>query len=314
MSRPPVNPAATPAARQLLDYLYTLPGRAILSGQHNQMPRMSTVSERVQQITGRYPVMWGGEWGFSDDRHDTDNVKYRPRFLQQIREQHEQGRIICVTYHQASPTVGEPCGFEGGVIANLTDSEWDELLTPETALHQVWVEHVDRLTEGLKAVSDIPIIFRPYHEMNGSWFWWGGDADRFKALWTMIYDRYVNVHQLHNLLWAWTCDRPWAGLEAFYPGHETVDILGTDIYPAPDRPETYPQEWWDRMSSIAEGRPIGLSEASEFPKLEIFDRQPYAWFMGWDGLTFTGNTESALKELYNSPRVISDHVELNPVD
>jgi mannan endo-1,4-beta-mannosidase len=304
-----VNPAATTAAQELLKYLYSLPGRAILSGQHNQMARMSTISDRVKDITGKYPAMWGGEWGFSDERHDTDNVKYRPRFLDQIREHHAAGRVICVTYHQASPTVGEPCEFEGGVICNISEADWDDILTDQTPLNRVWAAHVDRLAEALKSVIEVPIVFRPYHEMNGSWFWWGGEPERFKALWAMTYDRFVHRHKLHNLLWAWTCDRPWEGLEAYYPGHDTVDILGTDIYPAQDRPETYPQEWWDRMARIAEGRPIGLSEISELPTKEVFKRQPYAWFMGWDGLIFSANSEEHLCEIYHWPHVISDHAE-----
>lgn len=268
---------------------------------------MSAVSDKIHQITGKFPLVWGGEWGFSDDRHDTDNVKYRPHLLDQIRENHKAGRIICITYHQASPTVGEPCDFQGGVICKITDADWDAILKEGTPLNKVWADHVDRLAMALKTLRDehIPIIFRPYHEMNGAWFWWGGKPDRFKALWNLTYDRFVHRHKLNNLLWAWTCDRPWPGVETYYPGHSTVDLLGTDIYPAEDRKETYPTEWYNRMQRLAEGRPIGLSEISELPTPELLKSHKYAWFMCWDGMVFASNSTTKIKEVFASPAVLS---------
>lgn len=303
----PVNPRAMPEARALLAYLYSVYGKVTLTGQHNQMPRMGETSERVAEIAGRYPLVWGGEWGFSDARNDTDDVKYRPKLLETMRAQHRAGRILVMTYHQASPTVGEPCLFRGGVQLDLTDSEWSEILMPGTRLHRVWEEHVDRLALALATLRDegIPVIFRPYHEMNGGWFWWGGDPGRFKALWALIYDRYVNHHRLDNLLWAWNPDKPYPGVEEFFPGHETVDLLGTDIYPDPKREETYPQEWYDRMKGLAGSKPLALSENSVLPDPSVFDRQPWSYFMGWDNLVFSANTPERIREVYSDPRMRS---------
>lgn len=308
MSTPsPVNPRATPEARALLAYLYSVNGKVTLTGQHNQMPRMGVISEKVEEITGKYPLVWGGEWGFSDARNNTDDIKYRPKLLDQMRAQHKAGRILVMTYHQASPTVGEPCLFRGGVQLKLTDAEWDEILTKGTRLHRVWEEHVDRLAAALASLRDdrIPVIFRPYHEMNGGWFWWGGNALRFKALWLMTYNRYVNHHRLDNLLWAWNPDKPYPGVEDFYPGDATVDLLGTDIYPDPNRKETYPQEWYDRMKGLAGAKPLALSENSVLPDPAMFDRQPWTYFMAWDNMVFGANTEARMREVFADPRMRS---------
>ncbi|MCW5941256.1 MAG: hypothetical protein KIS66_03435 [Fimbriimonadaceae bacterium] len=307
MSTAPANPDASPEARELLAYLDSIQGKFTLSGQHNQMPRMSVISERVEEITGKYPVVWGGEWGFSDERHDTDNVKYRPRLLDQIREHHRAGRIVVITYHQASPTVGEPCDFQGGVICKITDADWDAILTEGTPLNKVWAEHVDRLAVAFAALRDerIPIVFRPYHEMNGSWFWWGGKPERFVALWTMIFERFTKRHRLTNLLWAWNSDRPREGVEAFFPGHDRVDLLGADIYPEKGH-ETFPQEWYDRVAKLANGKPVALSENSEIPSPEILEQQPWVYFMSWDGLVFSGNPPDRLRDVFGSPRVLSE--------
>jgi mannan endo-1,4-beta-mannosidase len=301
--RPPVDPAATPEAQELLAYLYSVQGT--LSGQHNQMWHMSEPSERIQTLTGKYPRIWGGEWGFSDERHDIDNVKYRPRLLDEIRKQHAAGRIIVMSYHQASPTIGEPCDFVGGVQVNLTEDEWDGILSKGTPLNQVWADHVDQLAEALLTLQKekIPVIFRPYHEMNGGWFWWGGDAERFKALWAITFNRFVNYHGLHNLLWAWNPDKPHEGVEAYFPGHDTVDLLGTDIYPPQNDGETYPQAWYDRMAALAEGKPLALSEMSKLPTSEELTRQPWTYLMGWDDLVFQVNTGDEIRAFYTNPSV-----------
>jgi mannan endo-1,4-beta-mannosidase len=308
--QPPVTPGTTPEATRLLEYLYEKYGKFTLSGQHNQLHRMSDSSEAVQQVTGKYPAVWGGEWGFSDERHNVDNIAFRPALMEEIYAQHAAGRIVVITYHQANPRVGEPCDFEEGVLGNLTDAEWNDLFTEGTRFRQTWETHVDRLAKALLTLQakNIPIIFRPYHEMNGGWFWWGGDAERFKQLWTLIYDRYVNHHGLRNLLWAWNPDKPHPGVEDFFPGHETVDLLGTDIYPNADRADTYPQEWYDRMIALTNGKPLALSENSVVPSPADLDRQPWSYWMGWDNLTQTANTNDMLIAAFEDPRVISDRI------
>ena len=279
-----------------------------MTGVHNQMWHMSMPSDQVHALTGKVPLIWGGEWGFSDERHEIDNVKYRPRLLEQIRERHLAGRIIVMTYHQACPTVGEPCDFVGGVQRAITKSDWDAILTEGTALHQVWQECVDRLAVAIGSLQSerIPIIFRPYHEMNGEWFWWGGNPGRFKALWSMLYDRFVKVHRLNNILWAWNPDKPHPGVEAYFPGIEACDLLGTDIYPDRNRIDNYPQEWFDRMLSLAGPKPLALSEMSVLPDPNDFIRQPWAWFMGWDGMILHANSPERLQQVFADSRCLSD--------
>jgi mannan endo-1,4-beta-mannosidase len=259
-------------------------------------------------MTGRYPLIWGGEWGFSDERHEIDNIKYRGRLLDQIREHHAAGRIIVLTYHQACPTIGEPCDFVGGVQRKVSSADWDSILTEGTDLHSVWCECVDRLAQAIDTLKQegIPIIFRPYHEMNGNWFWWGGYPSRFKALWSMLYHRFVNVQGLDNLLWAWNPDKPYAGVEEYFPGLGAVDFLGTDIYPDLNRKEVYPQDWYDRMLALAGDKPLALSEMSVLPNLSEFHRQPWAWFMGWDAMLFRSNTPQQLREHFGDKRVLTD--------
>jgi mannan endo-1,4-beta-mannosidase len=301
----PINKHASQEAIELLQFLYANYGKVTLTGQHDQMYSMGKPhqpSALIEKMTGVRPLMWGGEWGFSDERHDVDNIRYRPLLMDEIRRHHRDGQIVVISYHQASPVVGEPCGFENGVQPLLTSEQYDAVLTPGTELHGIWTEHVDRLAEAFKILQleKIPIIFRPYHEMNGAWFWWGGESERFLQLWDMTYDRFTHYHQLNNLLWAWNPDKANVGeVEAFFPGLDKVDLVGTDVYPSADRDETFPLEWYLRMKAIAKDKPLALSENSIIPSPEVLAEQPYAYYMCWDKMVFENGDEQILRTVHH---------------
>lgn len=308
--RRPIDPRATPEARQLLKYLYKLRGKHTLSGMHNVLGRMSTNTDRLRQLTGKDPAIWGGDFGFADSTHDIDNIKYRPLLVPEIIRQHRRGSIIVLSYHQANPAIGEPCAFEGGIISKLTDAQWQELLTPGTPLYQKWAAQMDLLAGHLQQLqaARIPVIFRPYHEMNGRWFWWGGrpGAAGYLALWRQLYTYYTAHHHLHNLLWAWTPDKPTPGVEAYFPGRDQVDLLGTDIYPRKDSAAaTYPPHWYATMHRLAGRKPLGLSEHSQLVPPALLKQQPYVWFMSWGEMLFNANSPEEIKRTYDSPRVLS---------
>jgi len=80
----------------------------------------------------------------------------------------------------------------------------------------------------LKRLQDagVPILFRPLHEAEGAWFWWGAKGpEATKELWLLLHDRLTNHHKLNNLIWVWNSLLP-----AWYVGDDTVDILSADVY------------------------------------------------------------------------------------
>jgi hypothetical protein len=75
---------------------------------------------------------------------------------------------------------------------------------------------------------NIPIIWRPLHEADGGWFWWGAyGPESCIELYKLMFDRYTRVWGLRNLIWLWNSMTP-----SWYPGSNIVDILGYDSYPA----------------------------------------------------------------------------------
>jgi mannan endo-1,4-beta-mannosidase len=302
-----VNKNASKEAKDLLNYLYQIKGKKTLYGMHNIIGGMSEMTDSIYTTTGKYPAIWGGDFGFADSTHDIDNIKYRPLLVPEIKKQYAKGAIIVMSYHQANPFLGEPTPFKGGIISKLTDEQWKELITPGTPLYQKWAAQMDLIAVYFKELQDahIPVIFRPYHEMNGNWFWWGhrkGD-DGFKALWHQLYDYYTNHHHLNNILWAWTPDKPTEDVGDYYPNDDSVDILGCDIYPN-KMSATYPKKWYDKMLALADGKPIALTENSVLPTEKELKKQPWVWMMSWGRMVFNNNTSQEIDKILNSNQVL----------
>lgn len=302
----PVNPRATPEARQLLEEIYAGSGRWTLSGQHNAPQHLSSYSDLAEQMTGHYPAVWGQDFGFSLDG-DLDGINFRPQVIAEAKRQHAQGSIITMMWHAVRPTENEPVTFDGSVCNGmLPEADWTDLLKPRTPTHDRWEAQVDVIAGLLAELrdADIPVLWRPYHEMNGSWFWWGGRTgpDGYAALYRQLYRRLVEVHRLDNLIWVWNTNAPRgdaAAYAGFYPGHDVVDILAADVYA-----NDYLQSHHDDLVALGEGRPVALGEVGELPTAAVLAAQPkWAWFMTWNAFLTDGNDAAAVRGLFDSPLV-----------
>ena len=185
-------------------------------------------------------------------------------------------------WHGCFPTEGDCCnGNNIWAMENRpSDSIWNLLCTDFTPINQQWKKQMDKIAINLKDLQNenIPVLWRPYHEMNGVWFWWcnhPGD-DGFKKLWIMTYDYLTRHHQLNNLLWVWNTNAPRdiPGDEAFdydlfFPGHEYVDILAADVYR-----NDYKQSHHDDLIQLAGNKTIALGEVGGLPDPEILSEQP----------------------------------------
>ena len=306
--RPPANPRATAEAGELLELVYRISGRRVLSGQHNTPRELSLYSDQAEQMTGEYPAIWGQDFGFARSG-DMDGVNYRQDVIEEAKKQHAAGSIVTLMWHAARPTEEEPVTFLGSVCDGiLPESDWQDLRTVGTQIHARWLRQVDVIA-GLLAqlqILSIPVLWRPYHEMNGSWFWWGGRKGDTgsAALYRQLYDRLVNVHHLDNLVWVWNANAPRIDTMVYdgvYPGHDVVDILAADVYE-----NDFRQSHHDDLVSLAEGRPVALGEVGRLPTAEILDAQPqWAWFMTWTKHLNTENNTTDVRKLFSSPRVLN---------
>ncbi|VGO17215.1 Mannan endo-1,4-beta-mannosidase [Pontiella desulfatans] len=345
MEHQPVNPNASDSARELLEKLYALRGKTILSAQHDYIGSGTRYNDQVAELVGRSPSIFGGDFSFTycgekpeaihhcgpanltEPGHGIDQWEYRPekvfapesppQFLdvdlrdsrQALVERcialHRAGRLITLMWHCPTPDKGDVSGnadlWSHGAFA---EEKWQEVLTPGTKLHRQWEEQVDRMAVYLKQLqqADVPVLWRPYHEMNGGWFWWGNRSD-FSRLWRQLYVRLTEVHDLNNLLWVWNPNAPRdtpgdeAGAYAdCYPGGDVVDVLATDVYH-----NDYRDSHYTDLLELADGKPIALGEVGHLPEPDLLKQRPlWSWVMPWGGLLFRFNSEERIRETYSA--------------
>jgi mannan endo-1,4-beta-mannosidase len=303
----PVNKTASPEAKKLLAFIYSIKGKYIISGQHNFNHQLNLYSDSSYALTGKYPALWGSDFilsGTSDLGQDIVNEAIK---------KWQQGYIVTLMWHQGRPIDEPPYGWKESVQGKLTDAQWNELVTQGTALNKKWLAQIDKIAGYLKQLQDahVPVLWRPYHEMNGVWFWWGNKKGEngITKLWKMMYDRYTNYHHLNNLIWIWGANgiRDIPQDEAYsykdyYPGANYVDVLGADVYHF-----DYEQKDYDELLQLAHGKLIALTEVGELPKPEILAAQPeWAWFMVWTNFLWSDNTPERVRQVYGLPQTL-DH-------
>lgn len=303
----PVNLHATPEARKLLEYLYSISGKKIIAGYHNYIQTTDADARRVKELTGKLPALWGCDFiDYYRSERNADSV------IQEAYKKYNEGYMITLMWHEGRPKDDPPFGWKESIQGKLTNHEWQELITRGTPLNIRWQQQVDIVAGYLKRLQNlgVPVLWRPYHELNGVWFWWGnrkGENGSAK-LYRMMFDRYVNYHKLNNLIWVWNTNAPRQliddeayAFEECFPGLEYVDVLATDIYH-----NDYRQSHHDQLVELAKGKPIALGEIGEVPTPEMLSQQPlWAWFMMWPGLVDTHNTPQQIRDIYNNPKIVT---------
>jgi mannan endo-1,4-beta-mannosidase len=335
---PPVTPGAAPEAVELLNFLHGISGRHILTGQHNHPANNDTNTMEAARAWGKTPAIFGKDWGFAK-KGDMDSAFVRQDVVDEIIDKYKNGSLIVICWHEAPPTADEPVAFSprrgagrlrlfknlDTVQGHLTDTQYRDLLTPGTALHEHWCAQVDAIVPYLKQLQDahVPVLWRPFHEMNGQWFWWGGRSrlltapDSYKmpgaarmrimssgdystaALYKMMFDRLVNHHRLKNLIWVWNVDRPEGTTLTFkecWPGPEYVDVVSFDCY------RVFKPSYYKGILELANGKPVALAEVGGNISLDVLKQQPkWAWWMVWSGMGLKGESAQRLKAIVDDP-------------
>ncbi|NGY36847.1 beta-mannosidase [Flavobacterium sp. XN-5] len=186
----------------------------------------------VKEITGDYPSVYGWDLGGIENKSpiNTDDVPF-DKMRQYIIDGHERGGVITLSWHFDNPLTG--------------NDAWDT--TPKSLAsalpggesHEKFKGWLDEAAKYMLTLKDkkgrlIPILYRPYHELTGTWFWWcknNASPEEFKTLWRFTID-YFQQKGLHNLIYVYnTAD--FNSKEEFleyYPGSDYADILSFDKY------------------------------------------------------------------------------------
>ncbi len=311
----PVTKNASPEAKALLKFFYSISGQYILSGQHNYPNVKGRNTKFAAEYIGKTPVIYSTDWGFAKDGN-SDSYLARQDIVDEAIRQNKLGSIITICWHAVPPTANEPVTFQplpgadstalASVQGKLLNQQFKDILTPGTALYKHWCTQVDSIAVYLKKLQDahVPILWRPYHEMNGDWFWWGGRQGEYSTirLYRQLFDRLVNHHKLNNLIWIWSVDRPSTPARKFsnfYPGNEWLDILALDVYGS-----DFNQNYYDSLLSLSKGKPIVLGEVGNPPIPEILKSQPkWCYYVIWAGMV-RNTLKKQYEILFNDSHVL----------
>jgi mannan endo-1,4-beta-mannosidase len=292
----PVTKNASPEARALLKFFYSISGEYLLTGQHNYPNVKDRNTKFAASYIGKTPVVYSTDWGFAFDGN-TDSYLARQSIVDEAIQQNKAGALVTLCWHAVPPTANEPVTFQplpgadstklASVQGRLLDAQFKDVLTPGTVLYKAWCRQVDSIAVYLKKLQDahVPILWRPYHEMNGEWFWWGGRQGEYSTtrLYRQLFDRLVNHHKLNNLIWLWNVDRPSTAprkFSNFYVGDAFFDIASLDVYGS-----DFNQHYYDSLLVLAKGKPIVFGEVGNPPTAEVLKRQPkWSYYVIWAGM------------------------------
>ena len=285
------NQGSTPAAVRLYNYLWTMKGKGILSGQQ-EIPMNSNHSEElryIKEVTGKEPAILGLDYIGNDFAGVNERAK----------AWHDRGGIVSICWHWGIP----PYGL--GYLSSKESVDLGELLTPGTALHQGFLDNMDQTAAALKQLMewDVPVLWRPFHEFDGKWFWWGkGDGSTFQKLWRAMYERFVEHHGLNNLIWVLGYGGEKG--EGYYPGDAFVDIMGVDCYSEGIHEDLY--HWV--LTQTDKKMPLCHHENGPIPEPGLMQERgiDWGWFLTWHTIHIhEQNSRSYLNYVYNHPYVIT---------
>lgn len=270
--------AATSPGSTVMALLNDISGNHTISGQHNREPNAdpSKWTRTVRDITGNTPGLWGGDFLFA-----ADDVNHRTTMVDEAIRQWRAGSLVALTWHVCPPTVGSTCGWDsGGILGSLNDGQWSELLRNGSALNQAWKNRLNEVVPHLRRLRDagVEVLWRPLHEMNEGWSWWGGRGAQTRQLYQLTHD-YLSGQGLTNLIWVWNVkDVDMAGIGGYWPGAAYADVASLDVWAK----QTPSRSDYDAMLNVAGGKPIALAEVGRVPSPEVLAAQPrWAWFMVW---------------------------------
>lgn len=285
------NPNANETTRKVYEYICSLGETGTISAQQEStwMGSVDYEMDYLLSATGKLPAMRG-----LDYMHD-DFSGVNERAIKWWNE----GGLVTICWHTGADFSGE---WKHALETSVGD--WDGVLTEGTHENLEFIKGMDKAAEALLELQEagVTVLWRPFHELDGKWFWWGKDgSDTFVKLWQMMYDRYTNHWGLNNLIWVLGYSHVGINYASWYPGDEYVDVIGADSYEGGVQKGLYV-----KLTAVTQSKPFAFHECGTNPTAEELKTTPWAWFMTWHTNYVTDeNTREALDALYNSDYVIT---------
>lgn len=226
------NENASENTVRLYNFLCDIYGKYSLAGQYADEGRASSEYEKILAATGKSFAVLGLDvsgYSLGSQAHGTTSSTIEYAYDWYVNA----GGIVQFCWHWTTPEAYAKNDSENPWYSSFykegSNLDLDKAMNGEDdEAYQLLMDDIDNMAEQLKRLADedVPILWRPLHEASGGWFWWGDcEPESYIKLWNVMYDKMTNEHGLNNLIWVWNGQDP-----DWYPGDETVDICGWDIY------------------------------------------------------------------------------------
>lgn len=230
--------SATPLTQKLYKNLYQLKDSYTIFGHQDAMAygvgwRGIAGKSDIHDVVQDYPGLYGFdianiELGLAKN---IDGVPFKD-IRSCIGAAHAKGSVIAISWHVGNPLTGKNAwDTTHGTVASIL---------PGGQQHQKYKSWLDKVAVFLQSLQTpsgeaIPVLFRPFHELTGTWFWWGKNnctPEQFIALWNFTQDYLMQVKNVHHLIYVYnTAD--FENETSFllrYPGDHRIDMLSFDRY------------------------------------------------------------------------------------
>ena len=237
-----IDPKATKETKALFSNLQRIQENHILVGHHDATLYGHTWAgdenrSDIKDVCGSHPALVGFDFAIATNQPSESTKKRLETTLKRTVEAYDRGAVVTFCWHANNPYNGQTAWVDTTKAVGNTVRE----LLPGGKAHEAYKINLKQIAGMAKSAigSDgklIPIIFRPFHEMEGGWFWWGRPfrtAEEFKELWRFTVEYLRDNLGVHNFIYAYSTDCKFKTSEEYltdYPGDKYVDVLGMDDY------------------------------------------------------------------------------------
>ena len=297
---------AIPQVKNLLCYLRGIYGSNVLAGQQEQSwdNNPDIDNNYIQSVTGKLPALRGQDFLYRQTDGQGRTTTSR------AQDWWQAGGISQLSYHMGNPGGDDSYGSSltgcgNGCIA--------EALTSGTSKNQVLLQRLDHVaTElGKLQMANVAVIWRPWHESNGGWFWWGKEGGaEFGKLYRFTYNYLVNTKGIHNVVWevSWAQPNPDSSWD---PGSAYYDLAGPDTY---DDQSPFTGQYAASHNIVGNLVPISLQENGLIPNpAQMFsgNQAPWLYWNTWTQFEYEPgnqsgkNTKAYTIQCYSDPHTIT---------
>ncbi len=280
-----VDKAASARTVKLMERIQSLQNRGIMIGHQDDLAYGVgwIAPERksdIYSITSDLPAIFGWDLGHLEhgSAYNLDSVPFaKTREFAILVDR--SGGINQFSWHLDNPLTGGSAWDVStpGVVASIL---------PGGNLNATYCQWLDRLADFFLSLRDkkgnnIPILFRPFHEQMGDWFWWGRahcTPKEFSQLWQFTMQYLSEKKQVHNLIYVFSTSDNFSGKKEFlerYPGNPYADMIGFDIYQGKETGnEHFAKDLRNKLSTLSEV----AAETGKIPALTEtgYEQIPYA--------------------------------------